>query len=75
MSPRYLTASMQVLRAHQRLRVVTLDDARRAVLAVGNRVAAGNCGPQTERLVTKLEQVTGVPLSELVLHAQQWRDF
>jgi hypothetical protein len=75
MSPRYLTASMQVLRAHQRVRVITVDDARGAVLEVADRVAAGNCAPQTERLVTKLEQTTGVTLSELVMHAQQWRDF
>ena len=75
MSPLHLTASMQVLRAHQRRRLISVDDARRAVLEVADRVAAGICGPDTERLVKRLEQTTGVTLSELARHAQQWRDF
>jgi len=75
MSPRHLTASMQVLRAYQRRRVISVDDARREVLEVADRAAAGNCDLQTQRLVAKLEQATGVTLSELARHAQQWRDF
>ena len=75
MTPLHLTASMQVLRAHQRRRLVTVEEARRAVLEIADRVAAGMGGPETQRLVTKLEQATGVTLSELATHAQQWSEF
>jgi hypothetical protein len=75
MTPLHLTASMQVLRAHQRRRLVTVEEARRAVLEIADRVAAGMGGPETQRLVTKLEQATGVTLSELARHAQQWSEF
>jgi len=75
MTPLHLTASMQVLRAHQRRRLVTVDEARRAVLEIAERVAAGIAGPDTQRLVSKLEQATGVSLSELARHAQQWPEF
>ena len=72
---RHLTASMQVLRAHQRRRLISVDDARRAVLEVADRAAAGIYGSDTRRLIEKLEQTTGVTLSELACYAQQWREF
>jgi hypothetical protein len=75
MTPLHLTASMQVLRAHQRRRLVTVDDARRAVLELADHVAAGIAGPDTQRLVAKLEKATGVTLSELAGHARQWPEF
>lgn len=75
MTPLHLTASMQVLRAHQRCRLVTVDDARRAVLEIAGRVAAGVAGPDTQRLVAKLEKATGVTLNQLATHAQRWREF
>lgn len=66
---------MQVLRAHQRRRLVTVDDARQAVLEVADRVAAGVAGPDTQRLAARLEKATGVTLTELARHAQHWPEF
>lgn len=75
MTPLHLTASMQVLRAHQRRRLVTVDDARRAVLEVAQRVADGVAGADTQRLAARLEKATGVTLSELAKQAEQWPEF
>jgi hypothetical protein len=45
-----------------------------AVLEVVDLVTRG-FPADTQRLVAKLEQATGVSLSELARHAQQWREF
>ena len=75
MVPRHLTASMQVIRAHQRRRLVTVDDARRAVLEVAQRMADGIAGPDTQRLAEKLEKMTGCGIAELAAHAKRWPEF
>ena len=75
MVPRHLTASMQVIRAHQRRRLVTVDDARRAVLELAQRMADGVVGPETRRLAEKLEELTGCTIAELAVLAEQWPEF
>jgi hypothetical protein len=75
MAPHHLTASMQVIRAHQRRPLVTVDDARRAVLEVAQKVADGLAGPQTKRLAENLEKLTGCTIAELAVHAGQWAEF
>lgn len=66
---------MQVIRAHQRRRLITVDDARRAVLEVAHGVADGFAGPETQQLAAKLEKATGVTLSELAISAERWSEF
>lgn len=66
---------MQVLRSHQRRRLVTVDDARRAVLEVARRLADGVAGADMQRLAARLEKATGVTLSELAKHAERWPEF
>jgi hypothetical protein len=70
--PLHLTAAMQVVRAHQRRRHVTVDDARQAVQLAALRTAAGIGGPETADLVAKLEKVTGCSIAELAGFAEDW---
>jgi len=69
---KHLTASMQVLRAHQRRWPVTVDDARDAVKEAALLTATGMPGPETQALVGKLEKATGVSVSELAVFAEDW---
>lgn len=66
---------MKVIGAYQRRRLITVDDARRAVIEVANRMAEGVAGPQTQRLAAKLEKDTGIGLAELAEHAKRWPEF
>lgn len=75
MTPLHLAESMQVIRAHQRRRLVTVDDARRAVLEVAQKIASGLAGPETQRLAEKLEGLTGVTIAALAEHAKHWPEF
>ena len=75
MVPTHLTASMQVIRAYQRRRLVTVEEARRAVSEVAQKVADGLAGPQTLRLAEQLEKMTGCTIAELARHAQHWPEF
>jgi hypothetical protein len=68
----HLAASLQVVRAHQRRRHVSIEDARRAVLEAAERIASGVAGPESEALAAKLEKVTGIPIAELAKHAEHW---
>ena len=68
----HLTASMKVVRAHQRRRQVSIEDTRRAVLEAAERVAEGVAGPESESLAAKLEKVTGVGIVELAKPVEQW---
>ena len=68
----HLTIAMQVIRAHQRRRHVTVDDARRAVQEAALRMAQGAAGPETETLAAKLEKLTGCSIAELAVHAEDW---
>ena len=70
--PLHLTASMKVVRAHQRRRHITVDDARQAVLDAAYSMAQGNPGHETLALVEKLQKVTGISISELAVFADQW---
>ena len=63
---------MQVVRAHQRRRHVSIDDTRRAVQEAALRTAQGVAGPETQELAAKLEKMTGCSIAELALHAEQW---
>ena len=63
---------MQVVRAHQRRRHVTVDDTRRAVQEAALRIAQGVAGPETQELAAKLEKMTGVSISELAVLAEDW---
>ena len=63
---------MQVLRAHQRRRHVTVAEAREAVKEASLLTATGMPGPETQALVAKLEKVTGVGVSELAVFAEDW---
>ena len=67
----HLTASMKVVRAHQRRRHVSLEDTRRAVLEA-ERVAEGVAGRESESLAGKLEKATGVRIAELAKAVEQW---
>jgi hypothetical protein len=68
MSPAlHLTASMNVLRATQRRRRVAI---KRAAYVTG----IGTRAPETQALVARLEKATGVSISELATHAEQWPD-
>ena len=69
---KHLTASMQVLRAHQRRRHVTVADAREAVKEAALMTATGMPGPETQALVAKLEKVTGCSIADLAVHAEDW---
>jgi hypothetical protein len=73
--PLHLTASMKVVRAHQRRRHVSIEDTRRAVQEAALRIAQGAAGPETEQLVAKLEKMTGCAIAELAVHADQWPEF
>jgi len=68
----HLTAALQVVRAHQRRRHVTIDDARRAIVEAAVFVAAGDPGPETQSLVAKLEKVTGCSIADLAVYADRW---
>ena len=69
---KHLTASMQVLRAHQRRRHVTVDEVREAVKEAALLTATGMPGPETQALVAKLEKATGVSVSGLAVFAEDW---
>ena len=66
---------MQVVRAHQRRRHVSIEDTRRAVQEAALRIAQGAAGPETEQLAAKLEKMTGCTIAELAVHADQWPEF
>jgi hypothetical protein len=51
-----------------------VEDARNAVKAAAPISAEGVAGPGTADLVTKLEKMTGVSISELAVHAEDWPD-
>jgi hypothetical protein len=70
--PLHLTASMQVVRAHQRRRHVTVGDTRTAVMETAHRLAEGVAGPETQGLAAKLEKITGCSIAELAVHADGW---
>jgi len=63
---------MQVVRAHQRRRHVTVGDTRNSVQEAASRIAQGLAGPETQDLAAKLEKMTGVSISELAMHAEDW---
>ena len=67
-----MPASMQVVRAHQRRRHVSIEDTRRAVHEAAVRIAQGVAGPETEELAAKLEKATRCSSAELAVHAEQW---
>ena len=66
---------MQVVRAHQRRRHVSIEDTRRAVQEAALRIAQGAAGPETEQLAAKLEKMTGCTIAELAVHAEEWPEF
>jgi hypothetical protein len=70
--PLHLTASMKVVRAHQRRRHVSIEDTRRAVQEAALRIAQGVAGPETHELAAKLEKMTGCSIAELAVHAEDW---
>jgi hypothetical protein len=63
---------MKIVRAHQRRRHVSIEDARRAVHEAALRIAEGVAVPETEQFAAKLEKMTGVSIAELAVHAEQW---
>ena len=72
--PLHLTAAMQVVRAHQRRRHVTVADTRDAIKEAALHNATGAPGPETVPLVAKLEKATGCSIAELVTYAEHWPD-
>ena len=70
----HLTASIKVVRAHQRRRHVSIEDTRRAVQEAALRIAQGVAGAETQELAAKLEKMTGVSIAELAVHAEEWPD-
>ena len=67
-----MTAAMQVVRAVQRRRFVTVADAREAVQEAALRTSQGAGGPETQALVARLEKATGCGIAALATHAEQW---
>lgn len=72
--PTHLAASMRVIAAHAHMRHVTVAQAKRDVLEAALAVGTGTAGPDTERLVAKLEKVTGATIAELAVFAEDWPD-
>jgi hypothetical protein len=70
----HVTAAMQVVRAHQRRRHITLADTRHAIEEAALRIAEGIAGPEKQELAAKLEKMTGVSISGLAVHAEDWPD-
>jgi len=70
--PLHLTASMKVVRAHQRRRHITVDDARQAVLDAAYSIAQGVPSPETVALLEKLQKATGISIGELAVYAGEW---
>ena len=66
---------MKVVRAHQRRRHVTVEDARNEVQTAALRTAEGVGGPETANLVAKLEKATGCSIAELAVYSEQWPEF
>ena len=66
---------MQVVRAHQRRRHVSIQDTRNAVQEAALRIARGIAGPETQELAAKLEKMTGCSIAELAVHAEDWPEF
>jgi len=58
----------------QHRRRATIADTREAVLEAAQRVAGGIAGPDTLRLVGRLEKVTGAGIEELGRLAMGWID-
>ena len=73
--PLHLTASMKVLPAHRRRRHVTVGDAREAIKHAAYLAGiGGDPGPETQTLTARLEKATGVSISVLAIHAEDWPD-
>jgi hypothetical protein len=70
--PLHLTASMQVVRAHQRRRHVSIEDTRDAVQEAALRAAHGVANPETQEFAAKLEKMTGRSIAELAVHTEDW---
>jgi len=70
----HLTASMKVLRAHQRRRHVTVDDVRSAIKDAAPLAGIGDPGPETQALVARLQKATGCSIAELAMYAEDWPD-
>jgi hypothetical protein len=64
---------MQVVRAHQRRRYVTVEDTRRAVQEAALRSQRASPDPR-QQLAAKLEKMTGYSIAELAVQADQWPD-
>ena len=65
---------MRVVAAAQHRRHLTISDTRDAVLLAAQRVSDGVAGPDTMKLVAKLEKITGTGIVELGRLATAWRD-
>jgi len=63
---------MQVLRAHQRRRHITVAEAREVVKEAALLTVTGMPGPETQALVAKLGKATGVSASEFAVFAEDW---
>jgi hypothetical protein len=65
---------MRVVASEQHRRRATIAETREAVLEAAQRVADGIAGPDTLRLVARLEKVTGAGIEELGQLATHWLD-
>lgn len=70
----HLTASMRVIRAHLKMRHVTVQDAHDDVKALALRAVDGTLHEDDARLIAKLEKACGCSLSELAIYADGWID-
>jgi hypothetical protein len=69
-----LTASKKVVRTNHGRRHATIAETRRAVQEAALRVANGTAGLESISLAAQLEKMTGVSISELAVHAEDWPD-
>lgn len=70
----HLAASMRVVAAHEHRRFASVADTRDAILVAAGRRANGQVDAETERLIARLEKVTGATLAELEAAAKSWSD-
>jgi hypothetical protein len=70
----HLTASMRVLRSHQRRPALTVVDARDMVKELTLRLGTGAASREDHVLEAKLKKATGVEVAELARYAEDWPD-
>jgi hypothetical protein len=67
----HLTASMRVIRAHQRRPALTVQDAHETVKELAPRLGTGAATLEDQALEEKLKKATGLSVAELARFAEE----